>query len=213
MTYTLDLHTHAYDSPDGSLGLNDYKKMLEHGPLSYIAITSHDSVRAAQEIQAALGDHIIVGEEITAQEGEIIGLYLTQEVPNGMTAAQTVHAIKQQGGVVYIPHPFETARKGLKAHTLQHIAKDIDIIEAHNGRAVFQNRSAQAKEWALTHHKAMAASSDAHGWHGWGKTHTTIAEAPTRQNIVELLQSATYTVKSPGLRGLLYPKFNRLRHK
>lgn len=213
MTYTLDLHTHAYDSPDGSLGLVEYQKMLEQGTLSYIAITSHDSIQAAQAIQKVLGDRIIVGEEITTQEGEIIGLYLTQEIPDGMTAIQTVHAIKQQGGLVYIPHPFETARKGLKTHTLHHIAKDIDIVEVHNGRAVFQNRSAQAKEWALTYKKAMVASSDAHGWHGWGKTYTTVSEAPTCQNMIELLKHATYTIKSPGLRGLLYPKLNRLRKK
>jgi hypothetical protein len=94
---------------------------------------------------------------------------------------------------------------------MQQIAKDVDIIEIHNGRAIFQNRSSQAVAWADEHKVPGAASSDAHGVSGWGRTYTMVAAMPTRQNLVELLAAASYQRGFPGVRGMLYPKFNRLR--
>lgn len=213
MSYTIDLHTHAYDSPDGSLQLIQYQTMLTNGVLDYIAITSHDSIQAAQRIQQELGDHIIVGEEITTQDGEIIGLYLTQEIPSGLTVQQAVAAIKEQHGLVYIPHPFETKRKGLQDSALRRIAPNVDIVEGYNGRAVFQNHSQKATTWASTYHKPIAASSDAHGWYGWGRTYSVLPQPPTCQTLSTLLGQATYKTHNPGIRGLLYPKINRLRHR
>src|SRR5690606_35884246 len=112
------------------------------------AVTDHNTIAFAQELNAKLGAQIVVGEEITAREGEIVGLFLTEKVKPGMSAADTARAIKQQGGLVYIPHPFETVRKGLPLTVLDAIAEDVDIIEIRNGRAVFQNKGKQAEAWA-----------------------------------------------------------------
>lgn len=207
----VDLHTHSIASPDGSLTVDDYRKMLNTGRLDYIAVTDHNTIVFAQELNAKLGAQIVVGEEITAREGEIIGLFLTEKVKPGMSAADTTAAIKQQGGLVYIPHPFETVRKGLPLTVLNAIAKDVDIIETRNGRAVFQNKGKQAESWAAEHKVPGAASSDSHGWHGWGRTYSTVAQMPTRATLTKLLSAATYTVGLPGIRGVLYPKLNRIR--
>ncbi|MET1033587.1 MAG: PHP domain-containing protein, partial [Candidatus Saccharimonadales bacterium] len=117
--------------------------------------------------------------------------------------------IHAQGGLVYIPHPFETMRKGLSYETLQGIAKHVDIMEVHNGRAIFQNFSGQATAWALEHGVPGASSSDAHGVAGWGRTYTVIGKTPTRKNLVGQLQKAAYAHRFPGLHGMLYPKINR----
>ena len=187
--------------------------MLESGGLDCVAVTDHNTITFALALNEKIGNHIIVGEEITTLEGEIIGLYLTEVIKAGMTAAETVAAIKRQGGLVYIPHPFETVRQGVSLNTLNTIMNDVDIIEAQNGRAIFQNKSKPAIEWSQAHQKPGMASSDAHGWHGWGRTYTMIEAAPTRASLVSLLAKAEYRVASPGLRGVLYPKLNRIRRR
>jgi len=211
--YKIDLHTHSVASLDGSLTEASYRKMLQSGGLQYIAVTDHNTISFATELRAKLGGAIIVGEEITSREGEIIGLYLTQVVPAGLTARETVTAILQQGGLVYIPHPFETVRKGITAQTLDDIADEVDIVETHNGRAFFQNRGAKAKAWAAGHRVPGAASSDAHGQHGWGRTYSVLSAPPSAKNLPALLAKAQFVTGLPGVRGLLYPKLNRIRRR
>lgn len=209
----VDLHTHSIASSDGSLTEAHYRRMLASGQLDYIAVTDHNTIAFAQELKQKLGAHIIIGEEITTLDGEIVGLYLKKKVRPGMTAAETAIEIRKQGGLIYIPHPFETVRKGLPLDKLSRITDLVDIIETDNGRAVFQNKGALAKEWALMHRVAGAASSDAHGWHGWGKTYSILKRAPTEETLPDLLVAAKYKVGRPGLRGMLYPKLNRIRRR
>jgi predicted metal-dependent phosphoesterase TrpH len=209
--YKIDLHTHSVASPDGSLRLEHYRQALAEKRLDFIAITDHNRIDFAAQAQAGLGRQIIVGEEITAKEGEVIGLFLREAVPPGLPLAETIERIKSQGGVVYVPHPFETVRKGLPERIMDLNAVRIDIVEVRNGRAVFQNKGARAETWARVHTKPGAAGSDAHGWHGWCKTYTIIDRAPTAETIASTLQAARYIVGNPGVRGLAYPKFNRLR--
>lgn len=213
MVCKVDFHTHSTASPDGALRAADYRRALERGTLQCIAVTDHNTADFAVKLQQELGDKIIVGEEITTTAGEIIGLYLNSTVPAGLTPAETVTKIHEQGGLVYVPHPFETVRKGLSSEVLDDIAADVDVIEAYNGRAVFQNRSADAIVWATTYTTPMAASSDSHGHVGWGKTYTLLPEMPTRDTLPALLAQAEYHHRWPGIRGLLYPKVNRLRKK
>lgn len=211
MRYKVDFHTHSIASPDGALTPIQYKRMLAQRRLDCIAVTDHNTINLAQRLHAELGDSIIVGEEITSTQGEIIGLYLSKMVPPYLSAVETVSRIRDQGGLVYIPHPFETVRKGVTTEILQQIAKDVDIIEVHNGRAVFQNRSLLAFAWAKEHQVFGAASSDAHGQAGWGRTYTMLDEMPSRQTLRKLLRTASYQRGFPGVRGMLYPKFNRFR--
>lgn len=211
--YKIDLHTHSYGSPDGGLRLRHYQRVLDDGLLDFIAVTDHNRIDIAQEIQAALGRQIIVGEEITTTAGEIIGLYLKQAIPAGLTPQETIARIKAQKGLVYIPHPFETVRKGIPEPVLKKIAKDVDILEVHNGRAVFQNHSNRANRWVKDNNRVGASSSDAHGFRGWGKTYSCIEGKPTRENLVTLLSEASYAVHAPGVIGLLYPKLNRAKSR
>jgi predicted metal-dependent phosphoesterase TrpH len=187
--------------------------MLISGGLDVIAVTDHNTITMAQQLHEALGDTIIIGEEITAIEGEIIGLYLTSAIPAGMSVADTIQAIRQQGGLVYVPHPFETVRKGITLETLTAIAVDVDILEVNNGRAVFQNYSKQALDWATKHNVCVASASDAHGRAGWGRTFTIMQRTPTRANVLSLLKEAGHQRGFPGVRGVMYPKFNRMRKR
>lgn len=213
MSYKVDLHTHSYGSPDGGLSLEAYRSMLASRGLDYVAITDHNTVEAAQEIQRCLGElgqRIIIGEEITTTEGEIIGLYISRTIPKDLSPEEAIDQIRAQGGLVYVPHPFETVRSGISLEILKRLARSIDILETCNGRAVFQDKSASAKAFATKYTITAAASSDAHGSHGWGKTYSIIDEPPTCKNLVNLLKTARFREGKVGT-GILYPKFNRLK--
>ncbi|HLZ15006.1 MAG TPA: PHP domain-containing protein [Candidatus Saccharimonadales bacterium] len=209
--YKIDLHTHSVASPDGSLTLEHYRRMLAAGQLDYIAITDHNRIDFALAAHAELGQAIIVGEEITTQQGEVIGLFLERPVPAGLPLAEAVQCVRAQHGLVYVPHPFETLRSGVQSGPLDSIAPHVDVLETYNGRALFQNKSREATAWAAAHRKPGAASSDAHGRRGWGRTYSIIGQPPTAQNLARLLQSAHYQRRTVGLIGGLYPKYNRLR--
>jgi predicted metal-dependent phosphoesterase TrpH len=211
--FKVDFHTHSEASPDGALSAIDYRRALEKNKLDCIAVTDHNDISMAKKMHEAFGERIIIGEEITTLEGEIIGLFLKEVVRPHMSAIETVKAIHKQGGLVYVPHPFETVRSGLTLESLDRIAGEVDIIEIHNGRAVFQDKSQKALDWAASHNVVGAASSDAHGVSGWGKTFTLLAEMPTRKTLLELLKEATFKRGFPGVRGISYPKYNRLRKK
>lgn len=208
-----DFHTHSVASPDGGIGAEDYRQLLDSGQLEFIAITDHNRIDFALQMHQELGNKIIVGEEIMTTEGELIGLFLHQPIAAGQTAQATAQAIRAQGGIVYLPHPFETMRHGVQAHTLDSMANLIDIVEVHNGRAMLQDRSGQALSWATLHKKPAAASSDAHGARGVGYTYTVLGETITKNNLLSLLAQAQLIHARPPLISLAYPKWNRLQNK
>lgn len=209
----VDLHTHSIASADGGIRPEQYRRILTRELLDAVAITDHDRVDLAEELQHELGSRIIIGEEISTQGGDIIGLFLQDAIPAGLTPLEASQAIKAQGGLVYIPHPFETVRHGLSIKDLEIIDPLVDIVEVQNGRALFQNRGKEALEWASMHNKLRAASSDAHGLTGLGSTYTVFGEIPNPETALQLLSTATLAYLRPPLLSLLSPKLNRLRKK
>lgn len=211
--FKVDLHTHSSASPDGGITEDQYAHALSTGILDVIAITDHNRIDFALRLQGELGDRIIVGEEIMTTTGEIIGLYLTSPIEAGLSPLETVKQIKEQQGLVYIPHPFETVRKGLPTDALEELVDYIDIIEVCNGRAFLQNKHAKSAIFAKLHRLRGAASSDAHGPKGLGKTFTQTKDIPHRDSLLEAIASGTPITSPPRPRALLYPKYHRLRKK
>lgn len=207
----VDLHCHTVASPDGGLTETDIRKMLEIGSLDVIAVADHNVIHEAVRLQKIFGNQIIIGEEIMTTDGEIIGLFLEKVVQPGLSPKQTVEEIKKQNGIVYIPHPFEKARSGISAKSLDAIAKQVDIIEVINGRSFSKKAQKLAAEWAKQNNVAAFASSDAHGRIGWGKVHTELSERPSRSNLVGLAESGRVCGKKNGYISYLYPKYNKLR--
>ncbi|MGH7203146.1 MAG: PHP domain-containing protein [Candidatus Levyibacteriota bacterium] len=213
MKYKIDLHTHSIISHDGGITADDYEKVLWHGKLNYIAVTDHNETRFARILHKKLGDKIIIGEEIATQHGEIIGLFLQETIPGGLSLEETVAAIKQQDGLVYIPHPYETFRKGMQHEGLQKIKKDISIVEVFNGRGRFRGKPNLASAFANENKLAKAASSDAHGIQGLGGTFSWIEEIPTKDNLAKLLANPILKTDYAPLYTFLFPLMNRIKNK
>ena len=212
MSIKIDLHTHSLASHDGGLSLDDYKVALEH--LDVVAITDHDTAEFALQAKKELGDAVIVGEEVLTRDGEIIGLYLNQTIPPGMSALDTIAAIREQGGLVYIPHPayaLRGAKTSLQMTALNILVDHIDIVELYNGRNIYTPLQ-KIQSWADRFDIVVCAASDAHGPAGIGRTYSVLQDMPTAHTLVDLLASGELHYRRTKIRGFLEPSSNR-RHK
>jgi len=213
LQFKIDLHTHSIISPDGGIREFEYKKLLEEKILDCIAITDHNKIDFAQKLQEKLGNSIIVGEEITTKDGELIGLFLKKVIQAGMSASETAKEIHEQGGLVYVPHPFETLRQGVQLEILENMTGEIDIIEVFNGRGKWRGKTNKALEFAEKYGIVGAASSDAHGFKGIGKTYSVIDELPTRESLKKLLREGELEKVYAPIFAFLYPSINRIKNK
>ena len=169
---TCDLHMHTSWSHDC---LTEPEELVEHAlaeGLGAIAVTDHNAFGGAQAaLAAAEGTDLLVipGEEIkTDNQGEVIGLFLEREVPRGMSFADTIAAIKEQGGLVYLPHPFDRMHAIADAKTIHRHLSDIDVFEVYNARLLFEVYNDEALRFARKYNLTMGAGSDAHVLQGVG---------------------------------------------
>jgi predicted metal-dependent phosphoesterase TrpH len=165
----VDLHSHSSASFDS---LADPGSMVERAlrlGLTHLAITDHERIDGAQRARQLAGDRlqVIVGEEVRSADGDLIGLFLERAVPPGLSAAETAAAIREQGGLVGLPHPFDGFRSsgGSKAGgaegRLEELATLVDYVESHNARA-YRDANPLAAVFAARHGLPAVASSDAH---------------------------------------------------
>ncbi len=168
----VDLHTHTSASHDCRV---PPALLLEHAEtegLGAIAVTDHNVFSGAQEVsELARGRDIVVipGEEVkTDGQGEVIGLFLDTEIPRGMSFGDTIAAIKEQGGLVYLPHPFDRMHAIPDAATLHRHLGEIDVFEVYNARLLFETYNDEALRFARKYNLTMGAGSDAHVLQGIG---------------------------------------------
>lgn len=165
----VDLHSHSSASFDS---LSDPRKMMAKAVrlgLTHLAITDHERVDGAQRAAelAPPGLQVIVGEEIKSADGDILGLFLHEAIAPGLSAAETAAAIREQGGLVGLPHPFDGFRNsggsqaGEGEQKLEELAAIVDYVEVHNARA-YRDANPLAAAYAHRHGLPGVASSDAH---------------------------------------------------
>jgi predicted metal-dependent phosphoesterase TrpH len=167
-----DLHMHTNWSPDCAVDPADLIMHAEAVGLGAIAVTDHNVFGGALETAALASDHkliVIPGEEIkTDGQGEVIGLFLREEIPRALSFADTVHAIKEQDGLVYLPHPFDRMHAIADPATLREHLVDIDVFEVYNARLLFEAYNDEALRFARKYNLTMGAGSDAHVLQGVG---------------------------------------------
>jgi predicted metal-dependent phosphoesterase TrpH len=166
-----------------------------------VAIMDHDVIEGAFEFTAGIEElrargewapRILVGEEVRTSGGEICGLFLTKHVPKGLTPRETMLMIRSQGGLVYVPHPFDILKlKRLKARELEGFSSMIDIIEAFNGKPRFPWANVLAQRFLETHDFCRGAGSDSHEPTHLGAGHVVMPEFEGRKDILEKLRAGT----------------------
>ncbi len=167
-----DLHMHTNWSHDCSI---DAAELVDHAiaeGIGAIAVTDHNVFGGALEtVDLARGRALVVipGEEVkTDDQGEVIGLFLSEEIPRGQSFAETVAAIRDQGGLVYVPHPFDRLHAIPEPTTLHRALADVDVLEVYNARLLFEAYNDEALRFARKYGLTMGAGSDAHVLQGVG---------------------------------------------
>jgi predicted metal-dependent phosphoesterase TrpH/glycosyltransferase involved in cell wall biosynthesis len=166
-----DLHMHTEHSHDCAVPVEDLLDHAERIGLGAIAVTDHNVFSGAQEAVELARDReliVIPGEEVKTDAGEVIGLFLSEEIPRGMSWADTIGAIREQGGVVYLPHPFDRLHTIPDAGTLHRHLAEIDVFEVYNARLLFEGYNDEALRFARKYNLTMGAGSDAHVLQGVG---------------------------------------------
>ncbi len=188
----LDLHVHSCYSFDSSLQPEELREVCALRELDGVAITDHDCLEGALEFQRKLPDLVIVaGEEIRTREGEIIGLFLREEIPPGLSAEETIELIKDQGGVVCIPHPFDYIKlKRLTASRLLKMREMIDCLEVINGKPRYWGANHKASEFSRSWGFLVTAGSDAHRKEDVGKVYTEMESFHSPREFLKNLEGA-----------------------
>jgi len=167
-----DLHLHTSWSHDCSIDVDELLDHAEAQGLGAIAVTDHNVFGGALEaVERARGRRLVVipGEEIkTAEQGEVIGLFLREEIPRGMSFGDTVAAIRAQGGLVYLPHPFDRMHAIPEPATLHRHLAEVDVFEVYNARLLFEAYNEEALRFARKYNLRPGAGSDAHVLAGVG---------------------------------------------
>jgi glycosyltransferase involved in cell wall biosynthesis len=199
-----DLHMHTDHSPDCATPAELLLQTAKERGLGAIAITDHNEISGAleaQEIAARIGGlKVIVAEEVkTAHEGEVIGLFLTERIERGMSMAETIAEIRRQGGLVYVPHPFDRLHSVPDYENLLEIVEEIDILEVFNPRVALSAFNEEAVRFARKYGIVPGAGSDSHVAQGLGSVKIRLRDFEGPREFLESMREADIVRKHKNL--------------
>lgn len=184
----MDMHLHTHRSVDSLSEPAAILRVARARGIDRLVVTDHDRIDGALELRELDPERVIVGEEVRTREGfDLIGILLTGLIPAGTPAREACEMIRAQGGVTYVPHPFDLARSGAGRH-LEQIEDLVDVVEIHNARCWLPAFDRRAAEWAASHGKLGGAGSDAHTPRELGRGLMEVpAFEPTREGLLAAL--------------------------
>jgi predicted metal-dependent phosphoesterase TrpH len=156
--------------------------------LNCIALSDHGAIEGALKLKEMAPFYVIVAEEILTTRGEIMGLFLKELVPSGLSLEESIRRIKEQGGLLCAQHPFDKFRSdALKAEVMEEIAQQIDAVEVFNARNPLLRSSRQAREFAHKYHLPGTAGSDAHAAYEIGNAYVELPEFKSKEDFLPAL--------------------------
>jgi predicted metal-dependent phosphoesterase TrpH len=210
-----DFHCHTIVSYDCCTTIDELVRRCEKVGINCLAVTDHNEIEGALRVRDRASFKVIIGEEIFSADGEVIGLFLKEKIKPRLPLLETMQRIKDQGGLVYLPHPVSGIRKSkLSAKLVTDNAGLIDIVEAHNARTLFQTES--ETEWVrrlIDDNKlVVAGASDAHCVWEFGNVIVEMADFTTPEEFLAGLRNARINFRqSPSwIRVLLNNKVRKL---
>jgi predicted metal-dependent phosphoesterase TrpH/glycosyltransferase involved in cell wall biosynthesis len=211
----VDLHMHTDHSPDCATPVPTLLDAASRVGLGAIAVTDHNEISGALEArELANGIKVIVAEEIkTADQGEVIGLFIEEKIPRGMTLQETIAEIRRQGGLVYVPHPFDRMHSVPDYEHLLDVVADIDAIEVFNPRVAFTAFNDEAARFAAKYRIVAGAGSDSHVAQGLGSVKIKMRDFDGPEEFLESLRDADIVRKRQSLLYVQALKFIQTRGK
>jgi predicted metal-dependent phosphoesterase TrpH/glycosyltransferase involved in cell wall biosynthesis len=211
----VDLHMHTDHSPDCATPVDTLLDTAKRVGLGAIAITDHNEISGALEArERANGIKVIVAEEVkTADQGEVIGLFIEEKIPRGMTLQETIAEIRRQGGLVYFPPPFDRMHAVPDYEHLLDVVEDIDAIEVFNPRVAFSAFNDEAARFAAKYRIVAGAGSDSHVAQGLGSVKIRMRDFDGAEEFLESLRDADIVRKKQSLLYVQALKFIQTRGK
>jgi glycosyltransferase involved in cell wall biosynthesis len=211
----VDLHMHTDHSPDCATPVDTLLDTAKRVGLGAIAITDHNEISGALEArERANGIKVIVAEEVkTADQGEVIGLFIEEKIPRGMTLQETITEIRRQGGLVYVPHPFDRMHAVPDYEHLLDVVEDIDAMEVFNPRVAFAAFNEEAARFAAKYRIVAGAGSDSHVAQGLGSVKIRMRDFDGPEEFLESLRDADIVRKRQSLLYVQALKFIQTRGK
>ncbi len=201
----VDLHMHTDHSGDCATPVDVLLQTARDRGLGAIAITDHNEVSGALEARRIAAESyedlkVIVAEEVkTKEQGEVIGLFIEEKIPKGLTMAETIAAIREQGGLVYVPHPFDRFHSVPDYEHLLDMVEEIDILEVFNPRVALTSFNEEAVRFASKYRIVSGAGSDSHVAQGLGSVRTRIHDFEGPAEFLEAMRDADITRKHKNL--------------
>jgi predicted metal-dependent phosphoesterase TrpH len=203
-TIDVDLHMHTDHSNDCATPVEVLLETAKDRGMGAIAITDHNEISgalAAREAAERIGGiKVIVGEEVkTAEQGEVIGLFLEEKIEKGMSMRETLDEIRRQGGLVYVPHPFDRLHSVPDYEHLLNMVEDIDILEVFNPRVAFSGFNQEAERFAAKYRIVPGAGSDGHVAQALGSVRIRLRDFEGAEEFLEAMRSADIVRKHKNL--------------
>ncbi len=199
-----DLHMHTDHSNDCATPVEVLLETAKDRGMGAIAVTDHNEISGALAAREAAerdgGIKVIVGEEVkTAEQGEVIGLFLEEKIEKGMTMAETIAEIRRQGGLVYVPHPFDRFHSVPDYEHLLGMVDQIDILEVFNPRVAFSGFNEEAERFAAKYRLVPGAGSDGHVAQALGSVRIRLHDFDGPEEFLEAMRSADIVRKHKNL--------------
>ena len=203
-TIDCDLHMHTDHSGDCATPVEVLVETAKDRGMGAIAVTDHNEVSGAllarEYAEKVGGIQVIVAEEVkTAEQGEVIGLFIEEKIERGMTMAETIAEIRRQGGLVYVPHPFDRLHSVPDYEHLLEIVEEIDIIEVFNPRVAFSAFNEEAERFASKYRIVPGAGSDGHVAQALGSVRIRLHDFDGPEEFLESMRSADIVRKHKNL--------------
>jgi glycosyltransferase involved in cell wall biosynthesis len=200
----VDLHMHTDHSNDSVTPVDVLLATARERRLGAIAVTDHNEISGALEARAKADEYgvkVIVGEEVkTAEQGEVIGLFIEEKIPRGMSLEETIADIRRQGGLVYVPHPFDRLHSVPDYEHLLAVVDEVDAIEIFNPRIAIAAWNEEAVRFAGKYRIPGGAGSDAHVAQGLGTVRIRMRDFDGPEEFLESLRDADILGRPSSLR-------------
>lgn len=205
-----ELHSHTRFSRDCTLSIASIIQACQRKQITCLAVTDHNEIKGTFEMHQRAPFKVIVGQEITTSEGEIIGYFLREKIAAGLSPEETIAQIRQQGGVVALPHPFDRFRNSrMNAATVYRIINQVDLVEVFNSRNVCRSDDERARSLCRERNKIAYVGSDAHTLYEYGRSTATIGDFKAPQEFLSAMKQARFECRRSPLWVHAVTKYNK----
>ncbi len=209
------MHTHCEHSRDSRTPVAVQAAAIRRAGLDVVCATDHDTIDGALRLrERADGFRVVVGEEITSRDGDLVGLFLESAVPRGLSAEETIARIHDQGGLVSVPHPFSRNRLNhIRREALERTAGMVDLVEVFNARELTGAENRRAAAWAMEHRIVGAAGSDAHRAFELGHAWLEMDDFADRDSFLAAARGGTVHGRLTGVLVHVLTRYDKLMNK